>query len=232
MATAARKTNWFAIWLSIAAVVVIVVVTGIVIVVNNKPSAPGAAPQSSVVDQTTGAIAFGDGEDTMDTYIDFLCPICNQFEQIYGSAITGLVDDGTITLNVHPIAILDRYSQGTEYSSRAASAMYAVAVEDPSHAYDFMTALFANQPEENSAGLTDAQIVEVAKKAGVNVTASLEKAITGHAYVSFVQSLTPKTPLAPGAQTIGTPTIAINGETISLKDTLPADPADLGKLFS
>ncbi|WEG08184.1 thioredoxin domain-containing protein [Microbacterium horticulturae] len=231
MATAVRKTNWFAIWLSIAAVVVIVVVTGIVIAVNNKATAPGAAPQSSLVDQKTGAIAFGDGDDTMDTYIDFMCPICGQFEQVYGSAITALVDDGSITLNVHPIAILDRYSQDTEYSSRAASAMYSVAVADPAHVYDFMTAMFANQPEENSTGLTDAQIVEVAKKAGVNVTSSLEKSITGHAYVSFVQSLTPKTPLAPGATGIGTPTIAINGETIALSK-LPSDPNDIGTLFS
>ena len=66
----------------------------------------------------------------MDTYVDFMCPVCNQFEQAYGEAIQGLVDDGTITLNIHPISILDRASQGTEYSTRAANAMYCVAAAD------------------------------------------------------------------------------------------------------
>jgi protein-disulfide isomerase len=233
MGTAVRKTNWFAIWVSIAAVVLILAVTGIVIAVNNASSASGpegAQPRSSIVDTETGAIAFGDGDGTMDTYLDFMCPICNQFEQAFGPAITALVDDGSITLNVHPIAILDRYSQGTEFSSRAAAAMYAVAAADPEHTYDFMTEMFANQPEENSAGLTDAQIIDVAKDAGVTVTTDLEKAITSGAYVDFVQKLTPKTPVAPDASGIGTPTIAVNGETISLS-TLPADPNDIGALF-
>ena len=59
-----------------------------------------------------------------------MCPVCNQFEQLYGPEIQNLVDDGTITLGIHPIAILDRLSQGTEFSTRAANAMYCVAVED------------------------------------------------------------------------------------------------------
>ena len=91
----------------------------------------------------------------MDTYIDFMCPICNQFEQSYGTAIQGLVDDGTITLGIHPIAILDRSSQGTKYSTRAANAMYCVAVADADAVMPFMQAMYANQPQEGSTGLTD-----------------------------------------------------------------------------
>jgi hypothetical protein len=41
--------------------------------------------------------------------------------------------------------------------------------------------------------------------------------------------MTDKTPVAPGASGIGTPTIAINGEVIA-NSTLPA-PADLATLF-
>ena len=91
----------------------------------------------------------------MDTYIDFMCPVCNQFEQLYGEAIDGLVDDGTITLNIHPISILDRASQGTEYSTRAANAMYCVAAADADASVPFMQAMFANQPAEGSTGLTN-----------------------------------------------------------------------------
>jgi protein-disulfide isomerase len=229
MASTVRKTNWFAIWVSVAAVVVLVVVTGIVIAINNAASGPGTAPSSQTVNTETGAIAFGSGSKTMDTYIDFMCPICGQFEQSYGSSIQGLVSDGTITLNVHPIAILDSRSQGTDYSSRAASAMYAVADADASKAYAFMQAMFQNQPEEGSAGLTDDQIIGIAEGAGVTVTDALKRDITSHKYAKYVQSMTPKTPIAPSSTGIGTPTIAINGKTID-NSSLP-EPAQLGTLF-
>ncbi len=81
-----------------------------------------------------------------------MCPVCNQFEQLYGPDIQKLVDDGTITLGIHPIAILDRQSQGTEFSTRAANAMYCVAVADGEAAVPFMEAMFANQPEEGTPG--------------------------------------------------------------------------------
>ncbi len=96
-----------------------------------RPARPGRhARLPPSINAETGAIEVGNGDQTMDTYIDFMCPVCNQFEQLYGEAIDDLVDDGTITLNIHPISILDRASQGTEYSTRAANAMYCVAAAD------------------------------------------------------------------------------------------------------
>src|SRR4051812_26252453 len=118
MARQPRKVNWFAIWVSIGVVVALVVVAAIVVVLNNQATGggtgPGETPKASNINSDTGAILVGTGDSTMDTYIDFMCPICNQFEQAYGESIQGLVDDGTITLGIHPIAILDDKSQGTE----------------------------------------------------------------------------------------------------------------------
>lgn len=228
MATAVRKTNWFAIWVSVAVVVLLVAVAGLVVWMNNTAAAPDPVntPDAAVIDQETGAIAVGDGAGTMDTYIDFMCPVCNQFEQAYGSAIQGLVDDGTITLNIHPISILDRASQGTEFSTRAASAMYCVAAADGSAAVPFMQAMFANQPAEGSTGLTDEQMIAIAS--GVGVT-GIDSCVTDGTYKGYVTAMTEKTPIAPGAQGIGTPTIAVDGEVID-NSTLPA-PADLASLF-
>src|SRR3954471_1560201 len=118
MAGQPRKVNWFAIWVSIGVVVALVVVAGIVVVLNNQATGGGGTgetPKASNINSDTGAILVGTGDSTMDTYIDFMCPICTQFEQAYGEAIQGLVGDGTITLGIHPIAILDDKSQGTEY---------------------------------------------------------------------------------------------------------------------
>jgi hypothetical protein len=67
----------------------------------------------------------------------------------------------------------------------------------------------------------DDEILAIAKDAGVTVTTNLDKEIRSHRYVGYVQSMTPKTPIAPGSAGIGTPTISINGETIALS-ALPA----------
>lgn len=228
MAAPARKTNWFAIWVSVAVVVLLVAVAGLVVWMNNTATAPDPVntPDAAVINQETGAITVGDGAGTMDTYIDFMCPVCNQFEQAYGEAIQSLVDDGTITLNIHPISILDRASQGTEYSTRAASAMYCVAAADGSAAVPFMQAMYANQPAEGSTGLTDEQMLAIA--AGVGVT-GIDSCVNDGTYKGYVTAMTEKTPVAPSAQGIGTPTIAINGQVID-NSSLPA-PADLATLF-
>ncbi len=226
MAAATRKVNWFAIWVSVAVVVVLVLVAVLVVTLNQSADDPGEVPQAASVDFETGAILVGDGENTFDTYIDFMCPVCNNFERLYGESIQGLVDDGTVTLGIHPIAILDHLSQGTDFSTRAANAMYCVAVEDAGASVDFMQAMFANQPAEGSPGLTDDQILEVASAVGVD---GIDDCVNSGKYADYVTSMTEKTPLQPGAQTIGTPTIVVNGEVIANSE-LPA-PADLAQLF-
>ena len=185
---------------------------------NRAATDPGTAPAGSGINQETGAIAVGSGSQTLDTYIDFMCPICNQFEDTYGSEILDLANKGTITLNIHPIAILDRYSQGTKYSTRSANAMYCVAEADPDKAVAFMQALYKNQPTENSTGLTDQQIIDIAASVGVT---GIDSCVTDGTYTKFVTSMTQKTPIQPGSSGIGTPTLAINGTVIS-NQTIPA----------
>jgi protein-disulfide isomerase len=228
MASAKGKTNWFAIWVSVAAVVVIVAVGAAVVFINNASSGPGTAPEASSIDRETGAIAIGEGERTLDTYVDFMCPVCGAFETTYGPSIEGLVDDGTITLNVHPISILDRLSSGTDYSTRAANAMYVVADKHPELALPFLQAMFESQPAENTEGLTDEQIIAIAEEVGATDVAD---GITDGTYAQFVKYITEKTPVQPGQQGISTPTIAIDGEVISNSE-LTGDPeADLVARF-
>lgn len=226
MATATRKINWFAIWVSIAVVVALVATAAIVVWSNRQSDDPGPAPQAAIINQETGAIEVGEGEQTLDTYIDFMCPVCNQFEQAYGAPIQDLVADGTITHNIHPIAILDRYSQGTEYSTRAANAMYCVAETAPEASVPFMQALFGNQPAEGTTGLTDQQLIEIAVSVGAE---GIDACVSERRYAGFVAAMTERTPIQPGAQGIGTPTLAVNGEVIA-NQSLPA-PADLRSLF-
>lgn len=229
MAAVKSKTNWFAIWISVAAVVVIVAVGALVVVFNNAASGPGTQPQASTIDTETGAIAVGDGDGTLDTYVDFMCPVCGNFESTYGPSIEQMVDDGSITLNIHPISILDRLSLGTDYSTRAANAMYVVADAHPDLALPFLQALFASQPAENTEGLTNAELISIAEGVGATDVAD---GINDGTYTQFVKYATGKTPIQPGQTGVATPTIAINGEVIS-NSTLTGDPqADLVARFA
>ncbi len=221
---AQKQTNWFAIWTSSAVVVVLIVVGVLVVWMNTQQNkaTPSVSPTASNIDTKTGAIKVGTGSQTVDTYIDFMCPACQNFESVYGPTIQKLVDAGTITLNLHPISILDRMdSAGTGYSTRAASAMYCVASSDPGKSLDFLRAMYLNKPEENSPGLTDAKIASIAEGVGVKDAASC---IESGRYKSYVTAMTAKTPVQPSMQGISTPTIAINGKTIDNQTELTGDP--------
>lgn len=208
MAAAKSNTNWFAIGISIAVVVVLVALGGLVVFLNNQANDPGTAPQSAIINDETGAIVFGDGEDTVDTYVDFMCPICGDFEKSYGEQLQTAAANGDITLNIHPVSILNRASQNTEFSTRAGSAMYCVAAEAPDAALDFFNALFANQPEENSAGISDEDLATLAEQAGAGAAADC---IVDGTYMDFVDSQTKAHDIA------GTPTVEVNGKRLDLQ---------------
>ena len=153
MAAAKGRTNGFAIGITAAVVVVLLALVGVVVWMNNMATDTGPKPTSSHITDN-GAITFGDSKkNSVTTYVDFLCPICNEFEQAEGATIKQQMDNGKTRLEVQPVAILDTRSVPAGYSSRAGSAMYSVAIHDYKNAYAFMQALYADQPAEGSAGL-------------------------------------------------------------------------------
>lgn len=223
MAAAKSNTNWFVIGVSAAVVVVLAVLAFVVVFLNNQATAPGTAPQSTIVNEETGAISFGTGEDEIDTYVDFMCPVCGQFEDAYGEQLQAAAADDQITLNIHPISILDRASQNTQFSTRAANSMYCVAVDAPDATLDYFNLLFANQPEESTAGLSDEQLIALAGEAGADGAA---ECITDGTYSRFVANRTENTPPDPSTGRVGTPTVTINGERIDNSE-IPTEFAQL-----
>jgi protein-disulfide isomerase len=156
----------------------------------------------------TGVVGEGldDSRVRVDIYLDFMCPICGVFEESQGPALEQLREDGTADVYYHPISILDRTSQGTEFSTRSASAAALIAQESPENFLGFVEAMFLNQPEEGTTGLTDAEIQEIARVAGVpdDVVAKMPD----HAYAAWVRGATEQ---ASVDGMTGTPSIAING---------------------
>lgn len=142
----------------------------------------------------------------LDIYFDYMCPVCGQFEQYRGPEIDALRTAGTADVYYHPISILDRASQGTAYSTRAASAGALIAQEAPDKFLAFTTAMFANQPAENTTGLTEAEIQAIATAAGV--PADVVAKIPDLAYTSWVRTQSEQASI-DGVN--GTPTVALNG---------------------
>ncbi|WP_062077889.1 DsbA family protein [Demequina globuliformis] len=146
----------------------------------------------------------------VDIYLDFMCPICNQFEQVNAEDLDALREEGEVQLYYHPISILDRYSSGTEYSTRAANAVATVADQAPDAFLDFSAALFANQPTEGGEGLSDEQIEQIAIAAGVpeDVAAQFEsqdfrawvKAATDQSSQNYVQGTPTVRVVGPGEE--------------------------------
>jgi protein-disulfide isomerase len=153
-------------------------------------------------DGVAGASATPVPDIEIDTYIDYMCPFCRRFERANGAALRELVSDGKATWRVHPLAFLDRLSNGTDYSTRSGAAAFAVAKLAPRAFGQFHEALLAHQPREGSDGLDDATIAQIAADAGM--PASLTAQLTDQEFVEAVLRET-ESALDLGVQ--GTPTV-------------------------
>lgn len=219
----------------ILASLAIIAIIALVIVNSIKPAGPGPANMASDGIQlsqgntalATPALKAGEApipnkSDTskgvldIQMYVDYLCPICGQFEKTNGGYITSLLDNGGATVEIHPIAILDSKSQGTKYSTRAANAAACVANYSPNQYYDFHNLLFANQPEENSTGLTDEQIIALTSQAKVKSAGKIQSCIRDQDFKAWVGNATARAfngpiPNSNVDKVAGTPTVIVNG---------------------
>jgi len=103
---------------------------------------------------------------TLTIFEDFQCPACRAVEAYVGATIDEYVERGTVRVVYRPMAFLDDAST-TEYSSRALGA--AACVVDEAGRDSFVRLhdlLFANQPPEGSAGLSDEKLVDLATQVG------------------------------------------------------------------
>jgi len=173
---------------------------------------PKADPVPSAPDKT-GNVA------DIRVYLDYLCPFCGTFETTNSDQISQWVESGAATVEVHPISILTSKSAGTQYSLRAANAAACVADSSPDDFLAFNSALFANQPVEGTAGLSDDDLKALAKSSGVSSNLSaINDCIDATTFKSWVQAATNRAldgpiPNSTSLKAItGTPTVLVNGK--------------------
>ncbi|MQM25237.1 DsbA family protein [Glycomyces albidus] len=202
-----RKTL---LWVSIgAAVLLIGGLLGWGIWYNGRGGDFEVNEPSAAVSDTYG-VRIGDGPVEVDLFIDYMCPACNQFEAAYAADIQSWVDAGSVTVNYHPITILDRLSQGTEYSTRAAAAAVCAADAGQQQFLDYTLALYENQPAENTTGLSDDELISIGTNIGLDD--SWQSCVEDGTYKGWVQQGTEWATGDGGVS--GTPTAMVNGEVV------------------
>ncbi|MFC9771993.1 MULTISPECIES: DsbA family protein [unclassified Pseudarthrobacter] len=165
------------------------------------PAKPDTQPNPVVA---PGAEAEAGQPVKVVAYIDFICPVCKRFESTYNEALTGLRNEGKISLEYRPLGFLDRQSS-TNYSSRAANAAACVADKAPEKYAEYVDTLFANQPAEGSAGLSDDKLKSLASDIGADINSCVDDK-TFRPYVKY------STQLASNIGITGTPTIFVDGK--------------------
>lgn len=213
-ATAERRRR--ALWVGLAVLLVAVLAAGITFAVRagkkDETTATASFGDKGViaVPAPAGSKAAASNAVTVRTYFDFMCPACKSFEAATDGWQQQQVKAGKIKREFVPVAILDRFSSGTAYSTRASNAAFCVATADPSKIHDFTAAMYASQPPENSSGLPDEKLLEIAKKSVPN-DSTLDACITDGQYKSYSTKITDQ---ASKDGLSGTPTVWVNGKNL------------------
>ncbi|MET9212172.1 MULTISPECIES: DsbA family protein [unclassified Nocardia] len=216
-AEAADRKRKIAIQVGVAAVLVALVAAigiGIAVKQSDSDSSTTSAAQlpatgGSVTD--SGAVRIGnpDAKVKVRVVADLQCPACKQFEAANGEALAQAAADGTAVIDYQIISFLDRAST-TQYSSRAANASFCVAKSDPSKYQTWLQTMFAKQPAEGTAGLSNEQLIQIATEVGYTDPA-VATCINDKPYNDYITQVTQET-LNSGVQS--TPSVFVNGQLI------------------
>ncbi len=201
-----QRERWFRIGIAVAIVVALVIV-GIVVQMNRAETDPEAAlPQG--VSEPTGGVPVGSASApvTVDVWLDLQCPFCAQFEATNAATLEQLAADGDAQVIYHPLSFIG------EESERAANA-YGCAV-DEGVGQEFLTAVFAAHPGENTGFYTNEQLIEIGSDVGATGD-EFEQCVNDDTYGAWVSNVAGS---MSDAGVTGTPTVFIDGERVGDDD--------------
>lgn len=174
-----------------------------------ESSAPVPTTAKTGWDASKGTIAIGDGPARIDVWFDPMCPYCAKFDEAQRENLAEWSSGGKAQVVLHPLAFLDRASEGSAYSTRADTVLVAAAQQDVAKVLPILLDLYEHQPEEHTAGLTDAQLVDIADQHGVDATGALQD----RAHDALFAKLSADAFSGSDAIT-GTPTMRVDGNDV------------------
>jgi protein-disulfide isomerase len=161
----------------------------------------GGASVPFSVDGSAVQVGKDDAKVTMDLWVDYSCPHCQEFEADSNDVITQKVAAGVLKARYHNIQIV------TAYGAQAGSAAACVANSSPEQWWAFNAALYANHSSEADSYQGD-QLADFASQQGITDSDTLA-CIREERYTSWI---TDNTTAAGEAGVTGTPTLFFNGE--------------------
>ncbi|HWS49395.1 MAG TPA: thioredoxin domain-containing protein [Microbacterium sp.] len=158
------------------------------------------------------------GQVDIHIYVDYLSPGAGEFERSNSRQLASWISEGAVTVTYHPVALLTASSNGTKYSLRAAAAAACVATHSPEQFYAFNHDLLDDQPAVDTAGLSDADLADLAGAVGVDDPKAVRSCIEEQDFVTWAKEATARAlegPL-PGSDDLvltSAPMVVANGET-------------------
>ena len=208
-----RRSRTIVVAASVIAVLLVVVAIAWGLQQGGTGEGQTSNPPDNVVDEYALAIGDNGAPVTVTVYEDLMCPYCGLFEQASSKRLKEYADSGDVQVRYHVVSFLDGQSSD-RYSTRAANAIGVVLdTAGPEVAVEFHDALFANQPEEGGAGISDEQMIDLAVQAGAD-----EEAITGPIEdLKFEPWVENATDAWSKAGFTGTPTVTVNDEKVEVE---------------
>ncbi|ADP79267.1 DsbA family protein [Pseudofrankia inefficax] len=206
-----RRRKQMIVLASVLGVIILAAVIGIVVQNTRQHSKPVVLPATATGQDNGIVVGKATAPVTVDFYEDFQCPICRQFETTTGSTVRSLIDAGKIKAVYHMMSFI-----GPD-SVRAANAGAAAANDGKFEQYHQV--LFANQPAENSGGFSNDRLIQLGSQVGLTSPA-FTSAVRSGRYDGYVAKVADS---ASKRGVTGTPTVMVDGKTLSQDQLLP-DP--------
>ncbi len=138
----------------ISVVALVVALVGVFVFVGiqaGKGKAEQVANAITPPNAAAGGIAINPGapESAPEVvlYVDYQCPACRNFEELFGGELAKMAEDGEIRFSQVTMTFMDK-NIGNDSSTKAANA--AVCVDRAGVYADYNTAVFANQASDGS----------------------------------------------------------------------------------
>lgn len=147
-------------------------------------------------------VTFGkaDAKATIDVYLDFRCPHCEEFEAESGAAINTLVDEGKVKVTYWPMDFVSK-----DNSPRLANAWACAAAEGKPRSYS--DGLFGSFEKAWS----EKQLLALGKALKIN-TPEFETCVKTNGQAKWVESIQGA---ADKRGVTGTPTVFVNGKKLN-----------------
>lgn len=218
----------------VAGVIAAVLIAVFVFVLVNQNSSSSAQITPKGANAAGNALVEGQGREgtpTVTLYLDYQCPNCRTFEQNYGPILESTAKAGDWTLQYKTMTFMDKNLQNTASTRAALGAACAAdaGIYDAYHA-----SVYENQElseVRGSVGYSDELLrVTLPTKAGLSGEAltQFQSCYDGKATSNFVAAVD-KSAYTDGVT--GTPSLAVNGQVLNLRELTDQTPEGLKKFI-